>query len=100
MVAEDKFFAAQHSKVFKKRMPYWTMKMFFMQLLGLALFMLGSGYSPFCPHKYDHGKSAAQPRNNVLPRPRTALSLPLQRLRLRWLSSIYCATGIMLEYCG
>ncbi|QDZ20383.1 hypothetical protein HOP50_04g29000 [Chloropicon primus] len=55
MVAEDKFFAAQHSKVFKKRMPYWTMKMFFMQLLGLALFMLGSGYSPFCPHKYDHG---------------------------------------------
>ena len=55
MVAEDKFFAAQHLKVFRKRMPNWSVKMLIVQTVAIGLFMMGSGFSPFCPRKYDHG---------------------------------------------
>jgi len=57
MVAEDKFFAAQHYKVYRRRMPKWTIYMFAVQFIAIALFMTGSSYTPFCPKKYDHGKS-------------------------------------------
>ena len=82
MVAEDKFFAAQHLKVFKKRMPNWTAKMLCAQMLALAMFVLGTGYAPFCPQKYSHGKQAQQRSPNkpillTLP-PHSSLLSPCQ----------------------
>ena len=55
MVAEDKFFASQHVKVFNRRMPNWSLKMMAMQCVSISIFMLGSGYAPFCPKRYEHG---------------------------------------------
>ena len=58
MVAEDKFFAASHLKIFRRRMPNWTIKMFAVQIIAIAMFMVASAYAPFCPKKYAHGKSS------------------------------------------
>ncbi len=55
MVAEDKFFAAQHVRVFRKKMPNWTLYMVGANTIAMVLFISGSAYAPFCPHKYDHG---------------------------------------------
>ena len=58
MVAEDKFFSAGHLKIFRRRMPNWTIKMFAVQIIAIAMFMVASAYAPFCPKKYAHGKSS------------------------------------------
>ena len=55
MVAEDKFFAAQHVRVFRKKMPYWTVYMMIANVIAMMMFISGSVYAPFCINKYDHG---------------------------------------------
>ena len=55
MVAEDKFFAAQHLRVFNQRLSKWMWYMFAIQGLAVCLFMATSAYAPFCPKKYEHG---------------------------------------------
>ena len=55
MYTEDKFYSAQHRKVFMKKLPHWTLYMCVTQIVACMLFFMFSALSPFCLQRYPHG---------------------------------------------